>query len=197
MKRNMLILAGLGALATVLCILDRNPVSSLISTATAAGGPNVTIQGPLPLPVSNTAASPVFAVNLDEPGRIPYQSTVSQTGMCSGNQCFFEFGNVPPGHRIVVQHISGLVTLSATPAAVIVTAQNGSGISMMDFLAPIAGSNSAFDQDILFYVDAAQLIEVQVISLSAAFDTGGGTQHVTLTGYSLDCVAVACTAIAH
>jgi hypothetical protein len=52
------------------------------------------------------AAPPVAEVrNIDDPGRIPYQSAQR----ISAGQDTFIFPVVPAGDRLVIQHVSGLV----------------------------------------------------------------------------------------
>lgn len=53
-------------------------------------------------------------VNVDEPGRIPYQTAAF--GHCEGTVCKATFQAIPAGHRLVIQHVSGNVsTLDPVP----------------------------------------------------------------------------------
>ena len=54
------------------------------------------------------------SVNVDEPGRIPYQAVVS--GSCLDTSCSAPFNPVPAGHRLVIRQVSGeLVTVVTAP----------------------------------------------------------------------------------
>jgi hypothetical protein len=143
----------------------------------------------LPLPIRNA----------DEPGRIPYQSTKNNTGACPATgTCFFNFGLVPAGRRIVIQRITGLNGFVGTPDRVTVLLNNGSGLPLQHFYAPFVGSASFFTQEVLSYFDAGQLIEVQINAFPATHAGGLIAQHVTLSGYILDCsTAGSCAPIAH
>jgi hypothetical protein len=126
-----------------------------------------------------------------------------RNGSCSGNgTCFFEFGSVPAGHRVVIQHVSGVISFSTTASAIWVQLNNGSASPVSTFFTPMAPSLtfSAFDQPVLAYFDPAQfggIIEVQVGILNGTFPGGGPVEVITLSGYELDCNAAPCAAIAH
>ena len=150
----------------------------------------------------NTSANPVptSSVNVTDPGRIAYQSTVTPTA-CSGNsQCFSDFPAVPAGHRLVIQHIGGFVVLTAQPTSTDVYIQDNTiGTTFGAFFVPSnplpSGFESLFDQAVLGYVDAGDFAIVAVdVQGNSVFNTG--TQEVTLTGYVLDCSAAPCAAIA-
>lgn len=165
--------------------------------------PTVNVGNTPSVNVSNTSTQPVPSVRIDEPGRIPYQSQVDKSASCiSGATCFFEFGSVPAGHRVVIQHISGIVNFTGSTFAVWVQLNNGSGLPVSNFLAPQvpAISFTAFDQAVQAYFDPAAfggLIEVQVNLVGSAFPGGGSAQIITLSGYELDCNVAACAPIAH
>lgn len=165
--------------------------------------PTVNVGNTPSVNVANTSAQPVPSVRIDEPGRIAYQSQVDKSGSCiSGNTCFFEFGSVPAGHRVVIQHISGLVSFTGTTNAIWVLLNNGSGAPVSSFFAPQVPtvSFSAFDQTVQAYFDPAAfggLIEVQVTLLGGSFPGGGQVEGITLSGYELDCNVAPCAPIAH
>src|SRR2546430_13433314 len=113
-------------------------------------------------------------VSIDEPGRIPYQSQLSKASCSGAGACYFQFANVPAGHRVVVQHLSGLISFSTAPNSVLVLLNNGSGHPVSTFFAPLVPSTSftAFDQIVLAYFDPAEyggIIEVQVILFGSTF----------------------------
>lgn len=54
--------------------------------------------------------------SVDEPGRNPYQETLSDTTCRGTTICVFDFASVPAGKRLVVTHISGYIdTASGVP----------------------------------------------------------------------------------
>ena len=127
--RNKLIAGGaVLLLAAIGTMMNRQAMQ-------AAGGPSVTIESPIPLPVTGTvtatgtiaatqsgtwnvgvtgtpnvhvtnpATAPALFLNENDPGRIPYQSF--QGVPCSAVPCIASFPVVPANHRLVVQHFSG------------------------------------------------------------------------------------------
>lgn len=206
-------------------------VGSLMNrqAAHAAGAP-VTIESPIPLPISgamtakqggswnvgitgtpgvNISNSPtvnlasgttILARSLDDPGRIPYQSTVDMTGKCSGARCDFSFVSVPSGHRRVIQHIGGAVSLTGTPLEISVGVTAAPGAFVSSFLAPVTAgiASTVFDQPLLFYLDQLQsvVISIDAVGNEVMFFAGGAAQTVTLTGYELDCGVAPCAPIA-
>ena len=144
-----------------------------------------------PVTVVNPATSPALTSNVDDPGRIAYQT--AQEPECTLNPCDFSFPDVPAGHRLVIQHVSGELFLALTPSAIFVRLAGTGFLNRSVFFAPFVGRNSLFDQSVLFYYDAGQVPGVE-ISLAGTNFAGG--QIVTLTGYLLDCTAVPCSATA-
>jgi hypothetical protein len=142
----------------------------------------------------------VAASNIEDTGRIAYQSTVNNVGKCSGTSCLFSFPAVPANHRVVVQHIGGILDFNTVPTNIAVFVQGGAAGFLTEFFAPIptAFLFTAFDQPILFYVDALQSPQVQVfiIGNSTAFAGDSTSQFVTLMGYELDCSVSPCSPIA-
>lgn len=166
--------------------------------------PTVNVGNTPSVNVANTGAQPVPSVRIDEPGRIPYQSQVNKSdGSCTGaTVCFFEFGFVPAGHRVVIQHISGIVNFSGGNFATVVSLNNGSSLPLSTFLAAQANAITfnAFDQTAQAYFDPAVfggLIEVQVDLFGGTFPASPHAEFITLSGYELDCSVAACAPIAH
>jgi hypothetical protein len=149
--------------------------------------------------VVNPGTSPVHTSSVDDAGRVAYQSTINNTGKCSGSGCSFPFPVVPTGHRVVIQHVSGLLQLNAVPTNIAVNFFETAGVGLTaEFLAP-PSTISAFDHPLLFYVDSGTSVQVQVSIFSnngATFVGGNAFQFVTLTGYELDCTVAACSPIA-
>jgi len=131
--------------------------------------------------------------DFDSPLRHGYQVIVDQSGKCptgGTNICFLEFGSVPPGHRIVIQHISGFIGFSGNPNAMLVLLNNGSGNPVSSFFAPLAPTVlfSAFDQTALAYFESGQIIEAQVDIIGGAF-SNQSVAVMTVSGYVIDCGA--------
>lgn len=139
----------------------------------------------------------VATFNLDEPGRIPFQQTLHKEGQCTGNECFFSFGFVPQGKRLVMTRISGANVLNAAPSQVFIFANNGSGSSIANFLAPVANNTIMFDHQTELYYDSGQFIEIQVAPFPSTFVGGTALQVVTVGGYMVNCsAATPCNALA-
>ena len=150
--------------------------------------------------VANTRTNPVLTSRIDDPGRIPYLSIVNQTGKCpvGGNTCFWEFGGVPSAHRIVIQHVSGVIGFSTAPTSLVVSLNNGSGFPVSSFFAPFT-TFSAFDQQVEGYFDPGQIVEVRASMVGGTFPNPADSisEVVTLSGYELDCTVAPCAPIQH
>jgi hypothetical protein len=182
------------------------PAVNVTNTPTVNVGniPSVNVSNAPSVNLKNTAAAPVFTTTIDDPGRIAYQAQVSNSsGSCSGaGTCFFNFASVPAGHRVVIEHISGLISFATTPNSIWVQLNNGSGSPVSTFFAPLAPSTnfSAFDQTVQAYFDPAEhggIIEVQVALIGGAFTGAVSPNLINLTGHVLDCTAAPCSPIAH
>jgi len=143
-------------------------------------------QGPATLMLST--------VNIDEPGRIPYQAAAF--GHCDGTVCKATFQAIPAGHRLVVQHVSGNVsTLDPVPdgTRVLVSMDNKVQFMSVPVTPFIPGVFvGGFDQSVEFYVDAGQTLTVQAnIGVS-----GMDIFNPSVIGYQLDCAKVSCAPIA-
>ncbi|HEY7096665.1 MAG TPA: hypothetical protein VH437_08080 [Terriglobales bacterium] len=143
--------------------------------------------------VTNSAVRPALTSRIDDPGRIPYQSTQKLT--CTTVNCTFTFGAIPEGHRLVIQHVSGKFLFSGGGLQAIVTLTAG-GADESDFTAALNSNvpEATFDQSVQFYVDAGQAPVVNGFLPLGKFTDG---QTVTLMGYELDCVSAPCAPIAH
>jgi len=171
----------------------------LITISTAAFGTGTA--GAQEVQVVNPATSPALTSSVDDPGRVAYESTISRSGHCRGfTLCEFSFPSVPAGHRVVVQHIAGILDVTAGVHDTEVQVITGEYASV--FFEPVqtavSGPMGAFERPILFYVDSSKSVGVIVAV------TGGGTfspsasalEQITLTGYELDCTVAACAPIA-
>jgi hypothetical protein len=144
--------------------------------------------------VVNPATNPGRTSSIDDPGRVAYQSGAQAPGPCK-NACEVPFPIVPPGHRLVIQHVSGAVRYNSAPTIVVVDLRPALLKSpvMSPFFAPLIGIESSFNQPVLFYFDAG---EIPLVTVGADVDSEFGA-FVTLTGYLLDCTpAIPCAPIA-
>jgi hypothetical protein len=76
-------------------------------------------------------------VNVNDPGRIPFQSaafTTQVAGLCT----LPLFNSVPTNHRLVVEHISGVLTFAnATPEAFVYAQIGNSPGALSQFFVPL------------------------------------------------------------
>ena len=154
--------------------------------------------------VANTTANPAIVSNMDDPGRIPYQSQgVYSPGPteCISEGCLLHFGPVPANHRLVVQHLAVRLVFNQAPGQVSLD-YTGTGFGGGLTSAPAAFNNlsaglvilDAFELPVQFYVDQSQSFQVSMLAANLGGFLGGS---VTATGYMLDCTAAPCSAIAH
>ena len=144
-----------------------------------------------PVRVANSAAAPALTSSIDDPGRIPYQS--SQTAICTTNVCFFAFPAVPANHRLVVQRVAGYYPgISANaPARLQLTSSGGTFATVR--ITPSNSFANVFDLAVLAYIDAGQQPQTYANVESGTY---GGISTSILIGYMLDCSAAPCAAIA-
>jgi hypothetical protein len=147
--------------------------------------------------VTNPATAPVLFLNVNDPGRIPFQRTVSV--LCaSGLTCLGNAGApVPNGHRLVVQHASLSVGTSTSATKVFFTLAKAFSGSLTQFplaVSPGIGEGvAAIDQPILVYYDQGEQPTFVLFADGAglfSFST------INLSGYMLDCSIAPCAAIA-
>jgi hypothetical protein len=173
-----------------------NVVSSVPLHADVSG--NVGITGTPNVNVTNPARAPVLALNVDDPGRIPYQS-FSVADSCDSifPICSGLFTAVPSGHRLVAQHFSGAMTFKSPPASFVFVNLASTSTSLYQpfnsfQLTPGDGSEAHFDQSILLYFDPGQQPKATLtFHGTASFDV----IYLTLTGYLLDCAIAPCAQI--
>jgi hypothetical protein len=75
---------------------------ALAAAALSLGAPPVQAQ-----------ARAALVQSIDEPGRNPYQETLSDLGCRGTTVCSFNFSTVPAGKRLVITHIAGYVDTGA------------------------------------------------------------------------------------
>jgi hypothetical protein len=146
--------------------------------------------------VVNTTANPVIVSNMNDPGRIPYESEQSGTpALCNVGSCKIVFPAVPANHRLVIDHITGVVG-SGAPAnsPLLVNGGCNFGCTGSNFFivqsAPSPFSDFVFDVPVHLYYDATV---APVMFLSSNANLANAT--MTLSGYVLDCSSAPCAAI--
>lgn len=146
--------------------------------------------------VANPATAPVLAVNLNDPGRVPFQSIHPVITPLENHQFGVPFGTVPDGHRLVVQHVSGQVFFGDLPTPVTVLLTKLTADTQLRSIFPVPNSQ-AFDQPVLAYYDAGENPLV-IITADPQLEIFEPTKFagVTLTGYLVDCNIGPCAAIA-
>jgi hypothetical protein len=143
--------------------------------------------------VANPATAPVLALNVNEAGRIPYQSMKTNTVPLGNHQFGCVFRTVPSGYRLVVQHVSGQIFFNP-PTAVTVLLTNLVAYTQLRSIFPVPNAQ-AFDQPVLVYYDAGENPLLIITSDSdSQLDNFVG---LTLTGYLVDCSIGPCAAIAN
>jgi len=100
------------AILAALAIFD-GPIESAFAQKPST--PVTVVNPEVPVTVVNPATSPALTSSVDDPGRIAYQTV--QEPQCTLNSCDFVFPDVPTGHRLVIQHVSGDLFLAGTPSA--------------------------------------------------------------------------------
>jgi hypothetical protein len=148
-----------------------------------------------PVTVLNTPSAPAIASVIDDPGRVPYQSAQQVVPPSDTTSLEFSFGTVPANHRLVLQHISGILGVAQnSPAAVVGVAVPGNGGSTpSNFFTPSAGGVNAFDQSVLVYFDAGR---TPLVFIGGPTFLANHGDLINLTGYMLDCSVAPCAPIA-
>jgi hypothetical protein len=148
-----------------------------------------------PATVTNPATSPALTSNVDDPGRVPYQNQVILD--CTGPAapaCSTGQQSVPPGKRLVVQHVAVAAEFkgSATAARSSIAVFAGGLLSAFPLSLALGGTLAIGDQPVQFYVNGGG----SFIGFVSADFTPGLSAEMTLTGYLLDCTVNQCTPIA-
>jgi hypothetical protein len=162
--------------------------------ATQSGSWNVGITGTPTINFTNTAATPIFVRNVDNPGHNPYaEFQILRFGICSLCSGPVNFAIVPPGKRLVVTNISGEIDLGGGAQIIRVQAFNGSTVSPSDISLPVtlqfsgvAGTGGAstvfvFNQQCLLFVDAGNRPGAFVVADNPSASIGETS--INMTGY--------------
>ena len=174
--------------------------SAAIASLTAFASPVQFALGAPPVDqvnVVNPATMPALTSSVDDPGRIPYQKLVLNTGCVGQTICAFTWPQVPQGQRLVIQHISGLLTVSPDPGALLVFFGNVRNEVNVVSAVNIGGSSfSALHEQVLLYFDQGETPMVLAQALGSSTFNTSEEERVFLSGYMIDCTASPCAQIA-
>jgi hypothetical protein len=127
--------------------------------------------------------------SVDEPGRNPYQESLSNTTCRTTTVCAFDFAAIPAGKRLVVTHISGYVdTAGGTlPNGFLSSTFGGSQYATVAFTGvrgPTSGLGTRifFNHSVLAYFGVGENPR-GVLHVNGTGDTMSGGAQLMLTGY--------------
>lgn len=149
----------------------------------------------------STTTNPVLALDVERVVRLPYQSFYDMNLYSGIIPCGFSFASVPPGYRLVVQHLSGAIYLASgtTEAPTLVLRNTGNIKGFWEFAGKLGTTYSgavfaAVNEDVQAYFDTTDSVPQVILlgNLASGFD-----QTVTLTGYLENCAVTAYPAIYH
>jgi len=166
---------------------------------------SLTLPGTVSANITNPATAPVLALNIADPGRIPYQSRVQGSCGLTVSECLIAFPPVPVGQRLVIQHVSIIAQLAAptllTPVVTLSTNVIGTAWAIFAGTGVNIGSGQqryVVDQAVQFYVEAGQTPYVNVaLEPDLAIAANSMIAHASVFGYLLDCTIAQCAPIAH
>jgi hypothetical protein len=165
--------------------------------ATQSGAWNVSVTGTPSVQVTNPATAPVLFLNVNDPGRIPFQQGSAN---CPANffGCTEIFGPVPTNHRLVVEHLSARLTFSNSASAKCTAdvRQATGGFYTTGWTASTVSDAAGVwemivDQPVRIYVDQNNTLALGCVTSQVV--QGG---NISATGYLLDCITAPCAAIA-
>jgi len=205
--------AGMGVtiLNTPVPVTGSATVSGTVA-ATQSGPWTVQVVNPPNAPastiVTNQATNPVPTSDVDNPGRIPYQSTQRTDTTCFGTDplCQVFFPPVPSNHRLVILHVSGLVGAQTKPTQVNIGAGRQRTTSdgrlrvdsITDFAPQAFTVDTSFDQSVLLYFDAGDIPGVDALTeeVNGASSVNITFMKINLSGYLINCSVSKCAPIA-
>jgi hypothetical protein len=169
------------------------------TTVGLASGTSVGLAAGASVNVTNPATAPVLSLNVNDPGRNPWQSLVEVTGCATAMVgCGFTATPiVPTGHRLVIEHVSfNTLGSSATAALVlldraIISPPATHRVSSFPANAPPGLGIVVADQPVLIFLN-----ENEALNFDIAFNGSIGFIDVFVSGYLLDCTIAPCAAIA-
>lgn len=142
------------------------------------------------------SATPVLAQtraalvqSIDEPGRNPYQETLSDLGCRGSTVCSFNFATVPAGKRLVITHIAGYVDTAtgSLPNCFLHSSIGGSGYPTLPFtgargsITPL-GTRIVINHEVLAYFGAGENPRGTYQVFGSGESMSGGAL-LMLTGY--------------
>ena len=131
-----------------------------------------------------------FVQSVDEPGRNPYQQTLSDTTCRTTTVCSFNFGTVPAGKRLVLTNIIGYVDTGAgtLPTGIVQSLFGGSAYATLIFTG-VPGSVGALgtrifiNQTVQAYFGPGEPVQgTYTLGINSTDRMSGGAQ-MMLTGY--------------
>ncbi len=159
-----------------------------------------------PVTVMNTTAAPAITLGAELVARTPFESTLTQVCTPGPGNCQFLFlGNMGPGHRTVIENVSGQISLApgttSLPSITFDMANNnpnGGAIGNHWGIPPgpivttqLNALEVMFNQHVVAYVDGGGSAGLTIFTNHTA------SSAVTLSGYIEDCSLVPCPAIQH
>ena len=175
--RSVIIITGLLCLANVGWILERS--SNAVIVHAASGGPSVTIEAPLPLPVTTTVLQAI---------------QVTQFGQTTSPGINLVLYVVPAGKRLIVEHFSSEATVTSGTMVsryvlgVAKDPQNPGAVSFSHFISasspPCGTCASVASQPIRMYVEAGQALVSNVAFAGVIGPTA--SVFVSASGYLVD-----------
>ena len=175
--RSVMIVAVLLGLANIGWILERS--TNAVTVHAAGGGPSVTLEGPLPLPVTTTATRPI---------------QVTQFGQTTAPGINLVLYVVPAGKRLIVEHFSSEATVTSGTIVsryilgVAKDPQNPGTASFSHFISAFSPACSTCaivaSQPIRMYVEAGQALVSNVAFTGVIGPTA--SVFVSASGYLVD-----------
>jgi hypothetical protein len=171
-------------------------VGTLMNSRQAAaqgppGGLAVNVVNSIPLQVTgsvgisgNSATSPLFTRDVDNPARQPFQTSICDFGNATTNLCgsLVDSFSVPSGHRLVIEFIMGLCRLSNVAVREsLITQAGGNGAEyFLPFSVGTIGGNG-FAQQTRIYADPGSRVGFGGGEVNGA---GPFTCTLSLSGYT-------------
>ncbi len=142
---------------------------------------------------------PALVRDVDEPGRVPYQSAIflsPNDSRCSGGaatafSCDVTFPGVPSGKRLVIQHASASQVVNSAFEAVATIRADASGLRIeipATGHVPLAGGkiNLVFTQTVHGYVEAGDTLRMVIGTAGAGIDNSSFGRIYFISGYLVD-----------